>query len=148
MSYFETRIRPEERQGVMHMDMLSRSFDTAIRSMGRKLAGYEALEEDARTLKEICERLRDWALKDQSADTMDIILRQSRDYVLGLERRGPVRRGEEVVMPIEDEWQFVSVTLESRCRTCMMTPEEAAACPVRRLLRRPRKRAAAARRSK
>ena len=35
MSYFETRIRPEERQGVMHLDMLSRSFDTAIRNMNK-----------------------------------------------------------------------------------------------------------------
>lgn len=134
--YFKTRLRPEERLGVMHMDLLARSFNGAIARMEPKLKDYERLEEDKAALRDICRRLTEHALKDQPADTADIILRQSRDFTLSLERRSPVKPEQEVVMPISDEWQFVRVVLDSRCAVCVKTAGEAAACPVRKLLRK------------
>ena len=136
MSYFKTRLRPEERLGVMHMDMLGRSFNVAINDLGAKLDGYDGLEEDIKTVRSICGRIVRHALKDQPPDTADIILRQSRDFTIDLTRRSPARKEQEVVMPISDEWQFVSCVLESRCAVCLKTAAEAAACPVRALLRK------------
>lgn len=134
--YFKTRLRPEERQGVMHMDLLTRSFNAAVKDMGAKLEGYLNLEAEIEAVRTICKNMVEYALKDQPPDMADIILRQSRDFVISLERRSPVRKEQEVVMPISDEWQFVNCVLESRCRICVKTAAEAAACPVRRLLRK------------
>lgn len=136
MSYFKNRLRPQERLGVMHMDMLGRSFNVALKDLGSKLDGYEGLDEDVETMRSICRRMVDYALKDQPPETADIILRQSRDFWINLERRSPVRKEQEVVMPISDEWQFVNVVLESRCHLCLKTAAEAANCPVRALLRK------------
>jgi len=135
-NYFKTRLRAEERLGVMHMDLLTRSFNAALKDLGSKLEGYEDLEGDIKTVREICKKIVAYALKDQAKDTADIILRQSRDFVISLERRSPVRKEQEVVMPISDEWQFVNVVLDSRCNICLKSAAEAEACPVRKLLRK------------
>lgn len=39
--YAARRLRPEERRGVMHMDMLSRSFRLAACDLGKRLEGYK-----------------------------------------------------------------------------------------------------------
>lgn len=136
MSYFEKRLRPEQRLGIMHIDMLSRSLQAAVDDLGNKLDGYENLEGDIKTVEDIYRRMVAYALKDQPKDTASIILRQSRDFTISLERRSPIRKEQEVVMPISDEWQFVNIALESRCRMCLMSAPEAQHCPVRALLRK------------
>ena len=134
--YFRTRLRPQERLGVMHLDMLGRSFNVALKDLGSKLDGYEDLDKDVETMRSILRRLVEYVLKDQPKDTANIILRQSRDFIINLERRSPVRKEQEVVMPVGDEWQFVQVVLDSRCAVCMKTAGEAMTCPVRALLRK------------
>ena len=136
MNYFENRLRPDERLGVMHMDMLSRSFDVAIRDLGHKLDGYPNLEAEIEAMHTICLNMVAYALKDQDDGIKKVVLRQSRDFVIGLERRSPINKEQEVIMPISDEWQFVNIVLDSRCRTCLLTGAEAAQCQVRRLLRK------------
>lgn len=136
MSYFKNRLRPEERLGVMHIDMLSRSLDVAMEDLRPRMEGYENLDEEMETVRAIYRRILQYALKDQPEDTEDIIKRQSRDFTISLERRSPIRKEQEVVMPISDEWQFVNVVLESRCGICLKSSAEATACPVRRLLRK------------
>ena len=136
MSYFKTRLRPEERMGVMHMDMLGRSFNVALEDIRGKLEGYEGLEQDVETMRGICLRMVEYALKDQPPETASLILRQSRDFTIGLQRRSPVRKELEVIMPISDEWQFVQAVVESRCSICLLSATDAAKCPVRALLRR------------
>lgn len=55
---------------------------------------------------------------------------------MGLERRSVVKKMEEVVMPMDDEWQFIHITLDSRCGICLKTSSECRDCKVRALLRR------------
>lgn len=136
MSYFKNRLRPEERLGVMHIDMLSRSLDVAIKDLGHRLDGYEHLDAELAAMQTIYRRIIQYALKDQPPEMEDIIMRQSRDFTISLERRSPIRKEQEVVMPISDEWQFVNCVLDSRCRLCLMSAAEAARCPVRALLRK------------
>lgn len=136
MSYFKNRLRPEERMGVMHMDLLTRSFNVAIKDMGAKLEGYPNLYAEIEAVRTTCRNLVEYALKDQPPDTRDIILRQSRDFVISMERRSPVKKELEVVMPIGDEWQFVQVVLDSRCAVCLKSAAEAEGCQVRKLLRK------------
>lgn len=130
------RLRSDERKAIMHLDMLGRSFGTAIGMMESRLEGVPYVKRDIGMLKYICMRLVSAALEDESADTVAQILRQSRDFELHLERVSPVRRYEECVMPLEDEWQFVHICLESRCGICMKTDAEARNCEIGRLLRR------------
>ena len=136
MSYFKNRLRPEERLAIMHVDMLARSLDAAMGALMGRMEGYEHLDAEMAAVRTIYRRIVEYALKDQPKETADIILRQSRDFIISLERKSPIRKEQEVVMPISDEWQFVSVVLESRCRLCLKSSAEAAACPVRRLLRK------------
>ena len=48
--YAARRLRPEERRGIMHMDMLSRSFRLAACDLGKRLADYKYLNRDLGTV--------------------------------------------------------------------------------------------------
>lgn len=135
-AYKRRRMNNEERAAVMHLDMLSRSFEYCLGKLAGRLAGYRYLKRDAAMVKSVCGRLRDAALGENPGELEQQIVRQSRDYRLGLERVSPIRRAEEVVMPLEDEWQLIHICLESRCGLCMMTAGESATCKIRALLRR------------
>lgn len=136
MSYFKNQLRPEERLAIMHVDMLARSLDAAVHDLTGRLKGYEHLEAELAAVRTIYRRIKEYALKDQPKETASIILRQSRDFVISLERRSPVKKEQEVVMPISDEWQFVQVVLDSRCAVCLKSAAEAESCPVRKQLRK------------
>ena len=134
--YAARRLRPEERRGIMHMDMLSRSFRLAACDLGTRLADYKYLNRDLGTVQSVCRRLIEHAMENVEPEMRAQVLRQSRDYTLGLERIAAARREEEVVMPMSDEWQFVSIVLDSRCSVCLKSGAESRQCRVRALLRK------------
>ena len=134
--YAARRLRPEERRGIMHMDMLSRSFRLAACDLGKRLEGYKYLSRDIGMMQSVCRRLIEHAMENVEPEMRAQVLRQSRDYTLGLERIAAARKEEEVVMPMSDEWQFVSIVLDSRCSMCLKSGAESRQCRVRALLRK------------
>lgn len=134
--YAKKRLRNEERVAIMTMDMLARSFEHNVDQLSRRLEGVKNVKRDLGMIRYICDRLMRAAIGDSPAEIAEHLIRQSRDFQLGLERISPVRRMEEVVMPLEDEWQFVHICLESRCGLCLKTGEECRKCGVRKLLRK------------
>lgn len=134
--YAARRLRPEERMGIMQLDMLSRSFRLATCDLSKRLEGYRYLNRDLGAVQSACRRLIEYAAQNVDQGALDQVLRQSRDYALGLERIAVARKEEEVVMPMSDEWQFVSVVLDSRCGMCLKSGTESRQCRVRALLRR------------
>ncbi len=130
------RLRPEERAAIMHLDMLKKSYEYCAGQLQGRLGGYRYLKRDLGFMKHACNALIDEALKGEEPETADHIRRQSRDWRLGIERVSPVRRKDEVVMPIEDEWQMIHIVLESRCGLCLKGDGESAQCPIRKLLRK------------
>ena len=98
--YAARRLRPEERRGIMHMDMLSRSFRLAACDLGKRLEGYRYLSRDIGMMQSVCRRLIEHAMENVEPEMRAQVLRQSRDYTLGLERIAAARREDEVVMPI------------------------------------------------
>lgn len=134
--YNKRRLRNEERLAVMQMDMLERSFDAALDTLSDRLSGVKGVKRDRGMIKFICRRLLEAALGDCPEDLAAQILRQSRDYCLGLERKSVTRRQEECVMPLCDEWQFIHIALDARCGLCMLDEAGCRACGVRQLLRR------------
>lgn len=126
--YAARRLRPEERRGIMHMDMLSRSFRLAACDLGKRLAGYKYLNRDLGMMQSVCRRLIARAMENVDPEMRAQVLRQSRDYALGLERIAVARREEEVVMPMQDEWQFISVVLDARCAVCLKGGAESRQC--------------------
>lgn len=134
--YAKRRLTNEERAAVMHLDMLSKSFEYCVDKLARRLGGYRYTKRDLGMMRSTCRRVVEAALGENPEDLAKQILRQSRDFRLGLERISPVRKAEEVVMPLEDEWQLIHICLESRCGMCLMTEGECRTCRVRALLRR------------
>lgn len=134
--YARRTLRNEERQAVMHLDMLAASFFTAVERLGARLAGVKGVKRDVGMLRWICQRLVKEALRESEPDVAAQILRQSRDWELGLQRRQVVKKHDEVVMPLEDEWQFVQIVLDSRCRLCLNDEAACRGCGIRKLLRR------------
>lgn len=134
--YKARRLRNEERMAVMTLDMLSRSFAYQIEQLEGRLKHVKYLKRDKALVGKICMKLVTAALEGSPPDIAAHIIRQSRDFRFGLERISPVRKKEEVVMPLDDEWQFIHICLDSRCAICLKTPGEAQACKVRQLLRR------------
>lgn len=134
--YKNRRLRNEERLAVMKLDMLTRSFGEAVCALENRLSGYKYAKRDLNCVLSICKKLVRISLGESPQDIAAQIIRQSRDYCLGLERRSVTRRQEEVVMPLKDEWQFIHITLESRCGICLKTPAECRDCKIRALLRR------------
>ena len=134
--YKKRRLRNEERLAVMKLDMLTRSFGEAVCALESRLGGYKYAKRDVSCVVGICKKLVREALGECPADIAAQIIRQSRDYCIGLERRSVTRRMDEVVMPMNDEWQFIHICLDSRCSICLKTPTECRECKVRALLRR------------
>lgn len=135
--YNKRRLREEERLGVMRLDAITRSFEAALEPLrGGKLAGEKYLNRDVACVKRIIGKIRDAALKEVPQDARDVLMRQSRDYIVTVAKIQVQRQMDEVIMPMADEWQFVHIVLDSRCKICMNTPGEARACGVRALLRR------------
>ena len=134
--YSKRRLREEERIGVMRLDAITRSFEAALEPLQGKLAGEKYLKRDVACAKKLIGKIRDAALKEVPQDARDVLLRQSRDYIVTVAKVQIERHMDEVVMPMKDEWQFVHIVLDSRCKICMATPGEARACEIRALLRR------------
>lgn len=134
--YAARRLRPEERRGIMHMDMLSRSFRLAACDLGRRLDGYRWLNRDLGMVQSACRRIIEHAAQGTDRGALEQVLRQSRDYALGLERIAVARKEEEVVMPMQDEWQLISIVLDARCAVCLKGGAESRQCRVRALLRK------------
>ena len=139
--YAKKRLRNDERLAVIGMDMLSRSFAAAMAVLEPRLtaAGVKGIKRDMGMLRHICERMLNETLNSAPGVPEEVaahLVRQSRDFRFALERIAPVRKQEEVVMPLEDEWQFIQIVLESRCAMCLKTPGEVRSCQLRKLLRK------------
>lgn len=134
--YAARRLRPEERRGIMHMDMLSRSFRLAACDLSKRLEGYRYLNRDLGAVESACRRMIEYAAQGTDRGALEQVIRQSRDYALGLERIAAVHKEEECVMPMSDEWQFVSVVLDAKCSMCLKSGAESRQCRVRALLRK------------
>lgn len=133
--YWKSRLNGEQRQALMNIDMLTRSFEVCAEALKGRVGDYKYLNRDIKLMRSVAQRILKLALDGLPDDTAATILRQSRDFRLETVRISPVRRGEEVVMPMEDEWQFVNIVLDSRCATCLKTSGECRSCGVRKLLR-------------
>lgn len=59
--YAARRLRPEERRGIMHMDMLSRSFRLAACDLSKRLEGYRYLNRDLGAVESACRRMIEYA---------------------------------------------------------------------------------------
>lgn len=137
--YKKRRLNNAERLAVMQLNMLSRSFADAISVLEGRLANVKGVKRDAGMLKYICNRLVRETLETAPGVPADIaaqIIRQSRDFRFGLERISPVRKMEECVMTLEDEWKLIQIALDSRCKLCLKSGEECRRCKIRALLRK------------
>ena len=134
--YSRRRLREEERIGVMRLDAITRSFEAAVEPLHGKLAGERYVKRDVACAKKLIGKIRDAALKDVPEDQRAVLMRQSRDYIITVAKIQVQRQMDEVIMPMDNEWQFVHIVLDSRCKICMATAGEARACGVRALLRR------------
>lgn len=134
--YKRSRMSGMQRQGIMMLDMLTRSFDASVEVLEERLGGYKYARRDMGAVRAAIKRLREAALEGVEEDVRRTILRQSRDFRLGLERMSPIDRKQEMIVSMEDLWQMVNLAVEERCSMCMKTDAEARACPVRKLLRR------------
>lgn len=137
--YKKRRLRNEERLAVMQLDMLGRSFQDAVHVLEERLKNVKGVKRDVGMMKHICKRLVHEALNTDPGVPEEIaaqIVRQSRDFRFGLERIAPVRKMEECVMTLEDEWKLIHIALDSRCSICLKMGEECKRCGVRALLRK------------
>ena len=98
--YKKRRLNGDERLMIMMLDMIPRTFENAINILTARLQRDRYVKRDVGMVRSICRRLKDEALADQPADIEDIINRQSRDFRTSIERMAPVRKEEEVVMPM------------------------------------------------
>lgn len=134
--YRRRRLNTEEREAILRLDMLGRSFGVAVDKLEGRLKGVKNVKRDLGMMKYILRHLLEGATEDVPADQLEQTLRQSRDYRLNIERVSVQRPHEECVMPIEDEWQFVSLALEARCQMCLPSARDAKECRLRAMLRR------------
>lgn len=136
--YRKSRFTSMERQGLMMLDMLGRSFEAVTGALDGRLSEYRYTKRDVGAVRAAIGRLRNAAMEGAQEDTRQMINRQSRDYRLGIERIGPVSGdpAHEMVMPMEDVWQLVNLALTERCNMCVKTAQEARRCELRKLLRR------------
>ncbi len=133
--YSRRRLRADERAAIMHLDMLARSFEYVAEKLSGRLQGYRTLKRDLGFIRWACKRITEKALEGAGEEMAEHLLRQSRDWRLGLERVSVQGRKDEVVMPMEHEWQLIHICLESRCSLCMLTDGECKTCPIRKMLR-------------
>lgn len=135
-AYRRSRLSQQERQGVMKLDMLTRSFEKATIDLAARLKGYKYLKRDLGAINGALVRIRKAAMEGVQEDIEKTILRQSWDYMMSIEKCSPIRRPGEIVMPMEDEWQLIELALSERCAMCLKTDAEARKCELRKLLRR------------
>lgn len=134
MEQKKKRPNADERQGIMTIDMMTRSFDVAFGYLKKRMEGYRYTKRDLGQIRGALKRLLNYAYESMGEDFKDILNRQSRDYVLTVERRGSIRREQEIVMPLEDEWLLINLALEERCHMCILSGRECRECKLRRLL--------------
>lgn len=127
------RLTADERQGVMTLDMLTRSFDSAMGLLERRFADYRYLKRDLGLIKGALHRMLAHLARTVDADSIEVCRRQSRDYRIGIERWTPVRRQDEVVLLAEEEHMLFRLALEERCKTCLKSGREYRECELRRL---------------
>lgn len=133
--YRRSRMSNDERQGIMTLDMLGRSFDEAAEKLAGRLKSYKYLKRDLGAIRGALLRIRTAALDGVQKDIEETILRQSWDYTLTIARVSPIKPSGNIVMPMEHEWQLISLALDERCGVCLKTDAEARKCELRKLLR-------------
>ena len=133
MEPVKKRLNNDERQGVMTLDMLTRSFDAAMGFLDRRFADYKYLKRDLGLLKSALHSLLNHLAKTVDADSIEVCRRQSRDYRIGIERWTPVKRPSEIGMSAEEEHMLFRLALEERCKTCLKSGREYKECELRRL---------------
>lgn len=138
MAYDPNRLRSEERIAIMALDMLGRSFDYQVKKITPRLerGGYKCVKRDVGLMKAAFNRIRNEAMKGMDEKMQAHINRQSRDYEIRAVQVSVTKDPESVVMPLKDEWQFVQIVVESRCKLCLNTGKECKECGVKALLRR------------
>ena len=92
--YAKKRLRNEERIAVMTLDMLSRSFAEAVEALIGRIGQMPGFKRDLGMMRHICQRFVKEAVKDNPQELAEHIIRQSRDFIISVERRSPVRRME------------------------------------------------------
>ena len=75
--YRRSRMSNDERQGIMTLDMLSRSFDEATEKLAGRLKSYKYLKRDLGAIRGALLRIRTAALDGVQKDIEETILRQS-----------------------------------------------------------------------
>ena len=138
MAYDPNRIRSEERIGIMGLGMLGDAFESYLEGLQTRYerAGYRYVKRDLGLMRSAFKRLWNEALKGVDDKTRRHIVLQTRDYEIRAVRRAVPKDKESVTMSLEDEWQFMQITVDSRCKICLKTGVECRDCGVRKLLRR------------
>lgn len=134
--YKAKRLTPDERSGVMQLDMMIRGFAGAISDCGARLASYKWLKRDVGLVVSTLERLIKIATQDGDPEIMAHLLKQSRDYQLAVVKRAalPQAHHDTIAMPIEDMRDFVGAMVHDNCELCIKRGGECTQCEVRRLL--------------
>lgn len=133
MEQKKKRLTADERQGVMMLDMLTRSFDAAMVNLQQRTADYRYLKRDLGLMRGAMRRMLNHIKATTDEDGFATCRRQSRDYRIGIERISPVKRPQEVVMLAEEEHMLFGLALEERCKTCLKSGREYRQCELRKL---------------
>ena len=138
MAYDPNRLRSEERISVMAFGMLGDAFDYYLSNLDKRYerAGYKYVKRDLGLMRAAFKRLWNEALKGVDDATRRHLILQTRDFEIRAVRTSAPKDKETVTMSLEDEWQFVQITVDSRCKICLATGAECRDCGVRKLLRR------------
>ena len=138
MAYDPNRFRGEERIAIMALDMLGRSFDYQVKKITPRLerGGYKYVKRDIGHMKAAFTRIRNEAMKGMDEKMRQHINRQSRDYEIRAVQVSVTKDSESVIMPLEDEWQFVQIVTNRECAICLKDGAECRDCEIRKLLRR------------
>lgn len=134
--YWKNRLNADQRQAIMTLDMLTRAFTVSAETLKSRMTDYKYFNRDIKMMEAVSLRILKKAIENLPPDTADMLLRQSRDYVLDVKRRSPIRRHEEIIMPMDDEYQMIQIVVDSKCAMCLKTDAECDACKVRKLLRK------------
>ncbi len=138
MAYDPNRLRSEERISIMAFGMLGDAFEYYLDSLQKRYerAEYRYVKRDLGLMRAAFKRLWNEALKGVDDNTRRHLILQTRDYEIRAVRSTVTRDKETVTMSLEDEWQFVQIVVDSRCKICLTTGVECRDCGVRQLLRR------------
>lgn len=133
MEPVKKRLNTEERQGVMTLDMLTRSFDAAMGFLDKRFADYKYLKRDLGLIKGALHRMLAHLARTVDIDSIEVCRRQSRDFRIGIERWTPIKRPNEIIMLAEEEHMLFRLALEERCKMCLKSGREYKECELRRL---------------